>query len=588
MISHALRNCLALCFAVAFLAPAIIQAAPVRIATSNYTVPGEVNVQFVDAVTVDDGSLFVLTSGLALSQPRLRLTRYNVNGGRSWSRTILVPSIPVASDEALKPASLLGLTGGKVLVLSQRGPSVETDGVTVDIVGRVFNAAGNVLANRGIAPIIYTTKGIESDFFTAQATQDFQGGIWVLANGFAVGKSEAVALVRFNESFEPQFVSEFLGGNLTVDGSGTLVEKAKGLGICQGFNFGASIAYQSVTVSDFNYAGTIFQDSSSTITGQSYRDNTYGPVSFSDTESTGDLRFSNLIPSFDAASRDHQAAAFLPVRPFQTRAALFHLSLPSLSGYGELQPMVYPDPPQVEALPGQRFVAGNFISFGSSAQRRLILGYGVPIQDNLFSAVNALLLPPAPLASDWRLDSLRTDAAGGTYLAGGPPVGGKESLGILVHFDVNIGERKLGVLWQLTNPSGSFKAKRILSTTLNRIFAVGVNDAGTIGVQLFQEATYFRGISVTSPFLRRGAKGSLRLLFAESAPAGGYVVQLSKLTGRFNGIPTRITIPEGKNFAEIEFDVLRTAPVGPITISARGDLAHDLINPVHTTTVEIQ
>ncbi len=141
-----------------------------RIATSNYTVPGEVNVQFVDAVTVDDGSLFVLTSGLALSQPRLRLTRYNVNGGRSWSRTILVPSIPAASDEALKPASLLGLSGGKVLVLSQRGPSVETDGVAVDIVGRVFNSAGNVLANRGTAPIIYNTKGIESDFFTAQAT----------------------------------------------------------------------------------------------------------------------------------------------------------------------------------------------------------------------------------------------------------------------------------------------------------------------------------------------------------------------------------------------------------------------------------
>ncbi len=408
-----------------------------------------------------------------------------------------------------------------------------------------------------------------------------------MANGFAVGKSEAVALVRFNESFEPQFVSEFLGGNLTVDGSGTLVEKAKGLGICQGFNFGASIAYQSVTVSDFNYAGTIFQDSSSTITGQSYRDNTYGPVSFSDTESTGDLRFSNLIPSFDAASRDHQAAAFLPVRPFQTRAALFHLSLPSLSGYGELQPMVYPDPPQVEALPGQRFVVGNFISFGTSAQRRLILGYGVPIQDNLFSAVNALLLPPAPLASDWRLDSLRTDAAGSTYLAGGPPVGGKESLGILVHFDVNIGERKLGVLWQLTNPSGPFKAKRILSTTLNRIFAVGVNDAGTIGVQLFQEPTYYRGITVNEPLANPGDTGYFKIVLSRPAPAGGYKVTLSYPRNQLSGIPSTVTVGEGESSFEGTYGVLPTAPVGEATITTRVDRLHDTVNAVHTTTVTV-
>jgi hypothetical protein len=186
MISHPFRNCVALGLAVAFSSPTIIEAAPVRIATSNYSLPGEVNVKFVDALTVDDGSLFVLTSGLALSQPRLRLTRYNVNGTRSWSRTINIPSIPSASEEALKPTSLLGLSGGKVLVLSQRGPSVETPTVTVDIVGRVFDAAGNVLANRGIAPIIKISKGVESDFTTAQATQDFQGGIWVLANGSAV------------------------------------------------------------------------------------------------------------------------------------------------------------------------------------------------------------------------------------------------------------------------------------------------------------------------------------------------------------------------------------------------------------------
>jgi hypothetical protein len=144
-------------------------AAPLRIATSNYVPAGEVDIKFVDAVTVDDGALYVLTSGLAFSQPKLRLTRYTVNGLRSWSRSFTVPSIPIETAELMKPASLLALEGGRVLVLSQRAAPIDTPSATVDMVARIFDGAGTLSANSGLAPMVLAERTRETNLTSAQA-----------------------------------------------------------------------------------------------------------------------------------------------------------------------------------------------------------------------------------------------------------------------------------------------------------------------------------------------------------------------------------------------------------------------------------
>ncbi len=583
--------------------PEVALAGPLRLAISYFAPPGETGIRFVDATTLTDGSLCVLTYGLAGPQSRLRLTRYDNSGVRTWSRTLQIPSPVEETGENLKQASLLALPNGRVLVLSQRPGPADAPGVTVDVVARIFNSSGVILANRGLAPIVSIADRMGVNFTSAQAVVDRDGMIWIAATGREIQFEKASSgQFCFDASMALQgFRMDYGWLDGWWEDSYLFLQDSllKGNGIAPGPNGGITVALNGISRTYYGSEDTTYLDDfvlfwECKLSGgriiqkkfverpaySSVRGNTiYSPPSFH--------------KGFDAASSADVSLLTLTCAVEESVPMSCSLAIND-NGIGDVrnwQAMKASDTYGLEPLPNGDFLfvtprAGTESGITLDWRRRVIDPSSTP--SNVLASYGSLVLPTAPLATPWIIPGLKTASNGVAYLPGGPSVGGKESIGISVANYSDSGTQKPTVVWQLMQGVGSFGAKEILPTSDGKLFAVGVNVDGQIGMQLFQEATYFRGISVTSPFLRRGAKGSLRLLFAESAPAGGYVVQLSKLTGRFNGIPTRITIPEGKNFAEIEFDVLRTAPVGPITISARGDLAHDLINPVHTTTVEIQ
>ena len=562
--------------------PNIATAAPVRIATANYSVPGEVDVRFVDAVTADDGSLYVLTSGLALSQPRLRLTRWNVNGLRNWSKTINVPSIPVGSAGAMKQASLLALPSGSVLVLSQRNAPIETPLVTVDMVARIFNPAGAQVATRGIAPINKAEFTDQYNFSDGQATLANDGKIWILTNGWSAennpltGTLASFHIVCFNSSLVPEYSYLRYGFTDLVNNE----NEVKGFGITPIGSAGVALAYQYIS----RLFG-IFGNQSSTEHELQHFTTDSRPVSLLslyllDTFGPG---YASFLPSYNLATTGDNTL---------TSVQLFDSPFNALLGTDSST--------NTSTAAGSVFLAGSVqrVVSGPVAEGKLFVVGGIqnPNEISLFWGGNAgspdfafdndhaLHLPAATPAQPWLLDSLASSTDGTVYVAGGYQTGGKESIGVELNYDSTA--IPTGITWQLTNASGSFVPKRLLPTTQNRVFAVGVNASGVIGMQLFQQPTYYRGIMVPVRDMSPGQSNQFKIVLAQPAPAGGYRVTLTYPAGRMSG-DTTVIVPEGEKRAFGNFTVLPAATLGEATITSRVDNRYDTVNATHTATVVV-
>ncbi len=559
-------------------------AAPLRIATSNYVPAGEVDIKFVDAVTVDDGALYVLTSGLAFSQPKLRLTRYTVNGVRSWSRSITVPSIPIETAELMKPASLLALEGGRVLVLSQRAAPVETPTATIDMVARIFDGAGTLSANYGISPMVLAVMSLETNLTSGQAIVANDRRIWIAADGTLPDGNTTSVLIKFDRHLNRESLV-YDAGSETFDDMGDAddatfsrqISKKKTMGMTSRASQGVVIATQNFSTNQSDLGD--YSSSETTIVDLDNRLRE-GSANY-DSQNSSDLWDFSSHKAYDfEVSGSERVVSY---RGYDRT----HYSLLTLtSGLGFGLTADFDDGQQIEPLGSGLFVVGGFARFGLAGEKRMMLGWGGSFNEEFFQGDNSMVLPLAPDANQWVLGSLQTDSTGMSYLAGGPTLGGKESIGIAIAWDSEAEAADQGATWQLTNSTGTFGAKRLLPTIQNRVFAVGVNAAGVIGMQLFQQPTYYRGISVSEPKLNPGDTGYLNVSLAQPAPAD-YVVSLSVPRNRFSGMPTSITVPEGQRSAAVMFTVLPGAPLGDATITTRVDRDWDTVNAVHTATVTI-
>lgn len=565
-------------------------AGPVRLANSAYSPAGETNVKYVDAVTATDGGLYALTFGKSGSQNRLRLTRYSTNGIRDWSRTINLPSGWRETGELMKEASLLALPGGRVLVLSQRPGPIDAPGTTVDIACRVFDASGSILANRGLAPILVPSNGDSASFNLAQAVLDTDGTIWIAANGPAVSDgATARALYCFDQTLQLKTFTYSFGFRSIFSDATELTYS--NLGIAPNPRGGVVAAHRRIgRIPEYDEffraitkAGdTILIDEITQLSGSLsvnrkfergslliFLEDLYGrpdyPNPAYDMAASSDVSlFTTVIPGTETVYAAQDVAGDVDVRPWSPNL---------LWGSGGLR---------VEPLPGGNFLFASKQYWSPSVTLSWRSPAGAPgFQLNEFASL------PLP-ADGFIFANLKTATDGTAYLPGGATVGGKESIGVSVANYVDGGVNKPTVIYQLVQDSGAFGAQAILPAQNGKLFAVGVNVNGQICMQLYQEPTYFRGINIPTSTVTKGGKGKLRFLFGSPVPAGGYSVRLSVPAGRFSGLPSTVRVPVGSKFYELEFDVLSTAPTGPVTISARGNVSLDTGNPLHTTTVQIQ
>ncbi len=481
----------------------------------------------------------------------------------------------------MKAASLLAVPGGKVLVLSSRGTPIDVPSAEIDMVARVYSPAGAQLAARGIAPIIKSTYGAECSVFAGHAIVAQDGQIWVLASVKDGSGLEGAFLIRFSAGldvgatlFLRGAIEDFFGEEITTTGWA-------GAGLAPNVGSGVIATLRTKLL----FWNGSFESSSSVAT---YAISNGGGTSFlnDDGDSLDNDTLFRFGEGFDqATSGANHLTSFAPVSRNSLTFMGCDLGVDFSGTVLDFQANSYGTGLEIEAVPGGKFlVAGYEPTFGGGHY----LAWGEP---NLSSSVpfeqaETLLLPLVG-PSGWVLSSLRTDTQGTGYLAGGPTVGGKESIGISVDYDPTASFIKAGITWQLTNSSGTFSAKRILPTAQNRVFAVGVNPAGVVGVQLFQQPTYYRGITLSATALGRGATAYYKLRLAAPAPAGGYRVAVTASSSRFSGIPSVVTVPEGTTFVEGSFTVRASAPLGDTTITTRVDSRYDTVNAIHTATANI-
>lgn len=572
----------------------IAVAGPVRLALSNYAPAGERNVGFIDAVTTTDGGLGVLTSGEAEAQPRLRLTRYDARGIRNWSRTISIPSSVVETGENLRQASLLATHDGNLLVLSQRSSTADARLVTADIVCRVFDAKGVVIGNRGLAPIPAKQDGVQVNFQTAQAVLGQDGFIWMTATGNA---TETNAGVYAFFCFDPRLNLEAFSidyGRIEKD----YELYRRSLGIAPSAKSGITITAQE-TYREYLAGKVVITENAYVFSGYKFEteiiyDGLDGHSKTFEVEgsSPGPLYF---YKGFDAAtSGDLSLLTMTSVAPKELEPSRSTLAVhdvnariyPNLLEWREYTPT---NSHHVEPLPD-----GGFLFATPLRDSDVLLEWTKRIPAELdefgraIEPVAELRLPASP-KTPWLLRSLQTSEGGTGYLAAGFSVDGKESLGIsMAKIRSPKGAEEGAIVWQLAHtPKSPFVAKKLLPTLGDKVFAVGVNADGIIGMQLFQEPEFFCGVNVPIQQVLGGTETVFRLILNKPAPDGGYTVRLSFDSKRFRGIPAEVTIPAGETGYEGAFEVLPSAKVGLTTITARGDQKIDKVTAVHTATLEV-
>jgi len=581
----------------------VAQAGPLRLATSYFAPPGETGIRFVDATTLTDGSLCVLTYGLAGAQPRLRLTRYDNTGLRTWSRTIQIPSPVEETGENLKQASLLALPAGRVLLLSQRPGPADAPGVKTDIVARIFNPAGEILANRGLAPIVSLADRMGVNFTSAQGVVDRDGLLWIAATGREIrdGKASSGQFCFDTSMVLKGFRMDYGWLDGWTEGSYLFLQDSllKGNGIAPGPNGGITVAVNGISRTyygseDMTYLADFVLFWECKLSGGRIIQKKFveRPAYSSVRGNTIDAQ-PNFHKGFDGATSADVSLLTLTCAVEDNLPMNCSLAVND-NGIGDVrywQAMKPSDTYGLEPLPNGDFL---FVTPRAETEPGITLDWRRRVIDpsstpsNVLESYGSLVLPTAPLGTPWIISGLRTAPNGVAYLAGGPAVGGKESLGIYAATFTGPAGPVSTVIWQLTQAAGSFGAKALLPTVEDKVFAVGLTENGEIAMQLFQEPTYFRGIQIPSTMLKRGTTGRFRLLFGSPAPAGGYTVRLSFPSGTFKGLPTSVIVPGGSRFYEAEFEVLPTAPVGPVTVVSRGDALVDNVTPAHTSTFDIR
>lgn len=583
--------------------PQVAHGGPLRLATSYFAPPGESSVRFADAATLTDGSLCVLTYGLAGVQPRLRLTRYDNSGVRTWSRTIQVPSPVEDTGENLKQASLLALPGGKVLVLSQRPGPADAPGVKTDIVARIFGLAGEILANRGLAPIVSIADRMGVNFTSAQAVIDRDGLLWIAATGQEIrdGKASSGQFCFDTSMVLKGFRMDYGWLDGWTEGSYLFLQDSllKGNGIAPGPNGGITVAVNGISRTYYGSENTTYLADFMLFWecklsgGRIIQKKFVERPAYSSVRGNSIDAQPNFHKGFDAASSADVSLLTLTCA-VEDRLPMNCSLAVNDNGIGDVrywQAMKPSDTYGLEPLPNGDFL---FVTPRAGAESGVMLDWRRRVIDpastpsNVLESYGSLVLPTAPLGTPWIISGLKTATNGVAYLAGGPAVGEKESIGISAATYSSPAGPVSAVIWQLTQSSGSFGAKSLLPTNEDKVFAVGVNENGEIAMQLFQEPTYFRGIQIPATMLKRGSMGRFRLLFGSAAPAGGYLVRLSFPADTFKGLPTSVTVPAGSKFYEAEFSILPTAPVGPVTVVSRGDALVDNVTPAHTSTFEIR
>lgn len=479
-------------------------------------------------------------------------------------------------------------------MLSQRSSTSDAPAVTVDIVGRVFDPKGDIVGNRGLAPIPAKKDGVQVNFQTAQAVLGQDGFIWMTATGNATETNAGVhAFFCFDARLNLEAFSIDYG---RIEKEYELYRRS--LGIAPNAKSGITVTSQE-TYREFLPGKIVVTENVYVFSGYKWEteiiyEGLDGRLKTYEVEgsSPGPLYF---YKGFDAAtSGDLSLLTMTSMDPKQLEPRLSTLAVndinariyPNLLDWREYTPT---NSHHVEPLPD-----GGFLFATPLRDSDVLIEWTKRIPAELDEFGRAIepvaeLRLPASLKTPWLPRSLQTSEAGTGYLAAGFSVDGKESLGIsMAKIRSPKGAEEGAIVWQLAQtPKSPFVAKKLLPTLGDKVFAVGVNAEGIIGMQLFQEPEFFRGVSVPTQQVLGGLETVFRLILNKPAPDGGYPVRLSFDSKRLRGIPSEVTIPAGETVYEAAFQVLPSAKEGLTTITARGDQKIDKVTAVHTVTLDV-
>jgi len=327
--------------------------------------------------------------------------------------------------------------------------------VTVDIVGRVFDPMGTVVANRGLAPIPVNRDGVQVNFETAQAVLGKDGFIWMTANG-NVTETNAGVFAFF--CFDPRLNLEAFS---MISGR---IEKnyefyRRSLGIAPSAKSGITISVQDtyreflagkivVTESVYVFSGYKWE-TEVLYNGLDERLKTYevegsspGPMYFYkgfDAAVSGDLSLLT-ITSMDPKEQEPRWST-LAVHDDSTWI------YPNLLDWREYTPT---NSHHVEPLPD-----GGFLFATPLTDSDVLIEWTKRIPAELDESGRAIaavaeLRLPASQKDPWLLRSLQTSEAGTGYLAAGSSIDGKESLGIsMATIRSPKGAEEGAIVWQL-------------------------------------------------------------------------------------------------------------------------------------------